>query len=47
MVAASCSYAFGVLLGGVGIYAHSLPLLYLGYGFLAGIGVGTLYTPPM
>lgn len=47
MLAASTSYFSGVLLGGFGIYTHSLPLVYLGYGVLAGIGVGTVYTPPV
>lgn len=47
MLAASSTYFSGVLLGAFGIYSHSLPLLYLGYGFLAGIGVGTVYTPPV
>lgn len=47
MLAASSFYCSGVLLGAAGIYMHSLPLLYLGYGVLAGIGVGTTYTPPI
>lgn len=47
MYVASAFYASGVLLGAAGIYMHSLPLLYFGYGFLAGTGVGTVYTPPI
>lgn len=47
MLAASAFYCSGVMVGAFGIYCHSLPLLYLGYGFLAGTGVGTVYTPPI
>lgn len=34
-------------LAGVGVLNHSLPLVYLGYGVLSGIGVGLAYTPPI
>jgi hypothetical protein len=37
----------GFCLGALGIHLHSLPLLYLGYGFLGGIGIGMAYTPPL
>lgn len=47
MLAASTCYCSGVLLGAAGVYTHNLPLLYFGYGFLAGTGVGTAYTPPV
>ena len=37
----------GVALGGYGILVHNLPLLYLGYGFLGGCGIGLSYVPPV
>jgi len=37
----------GLCVGSVGIATHSLPLLYLGYGVIAGAGVGLAYTPPI
>eukprot|EP00823_Brevimastigomonas_motovehiculus_P000185 TRINITY_DN1029_c0_g1_i1.p1 TRINITY_DN1029_c0_g1~~TRINITY_DN1029_c0_g1_i1.p1 ORF type:complete len:617 (-),score=164.91 TRINITY_DN1029_c0_g1_i1:505-2355(-) len=37
----------GTLLGSLGIATHSLPLLYLGYGAIAGFGIGFCYTPPV
>lgn len=45
-VAGSC-FGGGLLLGSLGIYLHSLPLLYGGYGCLAGFGIGLAYTPPI
>ncbi|KRX06406.1 Major facilitator superfamily domain, general substrate transporter [Pseudocohnilembus persalinus] len=47
LLAASSCYFTGVVIGAAGIYFHSLSMLYMGYGFLAGIGVGTAYTPPL
>lgn len=37
----------GMLVGSLGLYLHSLPVLYLGYGVLLGCGLGTAYTPPI
>lgn len=37
----------GLMVGSLGIYLHSLPILYLGYGVMAGCGIGTAYTPPI
>ena len=47
MAAASFAFGGGCLLGAAGIHLHSLPLLYAGYGFLAGTGIGLTYTPPV
>jgi hypothetical protein len=38
MAAAACAFGGGLLIGSAGIYFHSLPLLYAGYGALGGIG---------
>lgn len=46
-MAASSLYFSGVLLGAYSIHIHSLATLYLGYGFLAGAGLGAVYTPPL
>jgi hypothetical protein len=40
-------YSAGFLVGGVGVLLHALPLVYLGYGLLAGIGMGLAYVPPV
>jgi len=45
-VAGAC-WGGGLMLGALGVHLHSLPLLYLGYGFFGGIGVGLGYTPPV
>jgi len=45
-VAAGC-FGGGLMIGALGIHFHSLALLYLGYGFLGGCGVGIGYTPPL
>lgn len=47
MMAASFAFGGGLTLGAAGIYLHSLPLLYLGYGFFGGTGIGLAYTPPV
>jgi hypothetical protein len=35
----------GMMLGGAGVMMHSLPMLYLGYGLLSGLGLGLSYVP--
>jgi len=40
-------YGFGMLLGAAGVATHQLPLLYLGYGAIAGCGMGIAYLPPV
>eukprot|EP00993_Chasmostoma_nieuportense_P006232 NODE_684_length_1951_cov_34.514254_g635_i0.p1 GENE.NODE_684_length_1951_cov_34.514254_g635_i0~~NODE_684_length_1951_cov_34.514254_g635_i0.p1 ORF type:complete len:607 (+),score=151.82 NODE_684_length_1951_cov_34.514254_g635_i0:54-1823(+) len=47
MVVAGLCFGGGLMVGSLGIALHSLPLLYFGYGFLAGCGVGIAYTPPL
>jgi len=46
VVAALC-WGGGYLLGGLGIAAHSLPLVYLGYGVIGGCGLGLGYVSPV
>ena len=45
-LAAAC-FGGGLIVGAAGIATHSLALLNLGYGVLAGAGVGLAYTPPI
>ncbi|CAM9336130.1 unnamed protein product [Choristocarpus tenellus] len=47
MAVASLCFGGGLGLGGLGVEMHSLPVLYMGYGLLAGTGVGLAYTPPV
>lgn len=47
MTAAGLCFGGGLVLGSIGIATHQLWLLYLGYGVLAGMGVGGAYTPPV
>lgn len=44
LLSAAC-FGGGFLLGGLGVHLHSLPLLYLGCGVFAGLGVGIGYVP--
>ena len=47
MAVAGLLFGGGMLVGSVGVATHQLWLLYLGYGFLSGCGVGIAYTPPL
>lgn len=47
MAIGSCLFGGGLAIGALGIHLHSLPLLYGGYGFIAGTGLGLTYTPPL
>jgi MFS family permease len=47
MAASAFCFGGGMALGALGIHFHSLPLLYAGYGFLGGTGIGLTYTPPV
>jgi len=46
MVAALC-WGGGYLIGGLGIWLHQLPLVYLGYGVIGGCGLGLGYVSPV
>ncbi|MBW4038857.1 MAG: OFA family MFS transporter [Acidobacteria bacterium] len=45
-VAATC-FGLGFLVASLGVKLHSLPLIYLGYGGLGGIGMGIGYISPV
>jgi MFS family permease len=45
--AAAICWSLGFLIGSVGIYLHQLWLVYLGYGFIGGIGLGLGYITPV
>jgi MFS family permease len=47
MVVAALFWSGGFLLGAVGIFSHQLWLVYLGYGFVGGIGLGIGYISPV
>lgn len=40
-------FGLGVMGAGLAVRLHSLPLLYLGYGVVGGIGLGLGYVPPV
>eukprot|EP00794_Sanderia_malayensis_P017685 gene17685-19451_t len=44
--AAAC-FGGGLLIGSLGISTHNLLMIYFGYGFLGGTGLGLAYTPPV
>src|SRR6202030_610223 len=47
MFTAALCWAGGFLISAVGAYAHTLWLIYLGYGVLGGIGLGIGYISPV
>jgi MFS family permease len=47
MLAASLCFGGGFLIGSLGVHLHSLALLYFGYGFVGGIGLGIGYISPV
>ena len=46
-VVAACAWGGGFIIGGIGIVAGQLWLLYLGYGVIGGIGLGLGYVSPV
>jgi MFS family permease len=47
MFTAALCWSGGFLISAVGVYAHTLWLIYLGYGVLGGIGLGLGYISPV
>ncbi|WP_233636165.1 L-lactate MFS transporter [Hymenobacter setariae] len=47
MLASALCFGGGFLIGSYGVHVHSLPLLYFGYGFVGGIGLGIGYISPV
>jgi MFS family permease len=47
MFTAACFFSGGFLIAAAGVVAHSLWLLYLGYGVIGGIGLGIGYISPV
>jgi len=45
--ASACCFCGGLLTASLGARLHSLPLLYLGYGVLGGVGLGLGYIAPV
>ncbi len=43
----ACLWGGGFIVGGIGLMLHSLPLVYIGYGFLGGCGLGLGYVSPV
>lgn len=43
----SVFWSAGLVTTGAGVYLHSLPLVYMGYGLLGGIGWGLMYLSPV
>jgi MFS family permease len=47
MFTAACCWAGGFFISAIGVYAHNLWLIYLGYGVLGGIALGIGYISPV
>ncbi len=47
MFTAACCWAGGFLISAFGVYAHTLWIIYLGYGVLGGIALGIGYISPV
>src|SRR5579871_414987 len=47
MFTAACCWAGGFFISAIGVYAHTLWLIYLGYGVLGGIALGIGYISPV
>jgi MFS family permease len=47
MFAAACCFGLGFVIAAGGAALHSLPLIYLGYGVVGGIGLGLGYISPV
>jgi MFS family permease len=47
MFASACCFSGGLVIASIGVRLHSLPVIYLGYGFIGGIGLGLGYIAPV
>ncbi len=47
LVAAAACFGLGFAVAAVGVQLHSLPIMYLGYGLIGGIGLGLGYITPV
>ena len=47
MFAAACLFCGGLIVSGLGVMAHNLPLIFLGYGVIGGCGLGIGYISPV
>jgi MFS family permease len=47
MFAAACCFGGGFEVASLGVHLHSLPVIYLGYGVIGGIGLGLGYISPV
>ncbi len=46
MLTAACCFGGGFLIAALGVSLHSIWIIYFGYGFVGGIGLGTRYISP-
>jgi MFS family permease len=47
MFASACLFCGGLIIGGLGVLAHLLPIVYIGYGVIGGCGLGIGYISPV
>ena len=47
MFTAACCFGGGFIVSALGVYAHNLWMVYLGYGVIGGIGLGLGYISPV
>ena len=47
MFTAGCCFGGGFIVSALGVYAHNLWIVYLGYGLIGGIGLGLGYISPV
>jgi MFS family permease len=47
MFVAACCFGFGFIVSALGVEMHSLPIIYLGYGLIGGVGLGLGYISPV
>jgi MFS family permease len=47
MFVAACCFGLGFIVAALGVQLHSLPVIYLGYGVIGGIGLGLGYISPV